>query len=138
MEEDLRYLLLGYRKYTKTTQRELARTLDIPLYTYTALEMGSFKQPSEHLLGKIKALTAEFNQDDLKHIGRGYWIKDELGPDFKYFLRGLEEEKGVNLKELGEMPSEECFQAIGSVDIDEFDVLEIGRTLSFTKTNIVN
>lgn len=138
MEEDLKYLLSGYRKYTKTTQREVAQMLDIPLFIYTALETGAFKQPSEHTLAKIKGLTTEFDEENLKHIGRGYMIKDELGPDFKYFLRGLEEEKGVNLKELGEMPSEECFQAIGSVDIDEFDVLEIGRTLSFTKTNIVN
>lgn len=120
MEDDLRYLLLGYRKYTKTTQRELAKTLDIPLYTYTALEIGSFKQPSEPLLSKIKRLTAEFDQDDLKHIGRGYWIKDEVGPDFKYFLRGLREEKGVNLQELNSMPSEECLRTIGSVDMDEF------------------
>ncbi|NYB27808.1 MAG: hypothetical protein HVN34_10900 [Methanobacteriaceae archaeon] len=129
MEDDLRYLLLGYRKYTKTTQRELAKTLDIPLYTYTALEIGSFKQPSEHLLSKIKGLTTEFDQDDLKHIGRGYWIKDEVGPDFKYFLRGLREEKGVDLQELNSMPSEECLRTIGSVDMDEFDVIAIGRTV---------
>ncbi len=129
MEDDLRYLLLGYRKYTKTTQRELAKTLDIPLYTYTALEIGSFKQPSEHLLSKIKGLTTEFDEENLKHIGRGYMIKDELGPDFKYFLRGLKKEKGLDLQELDKMPTEECLRTIGSVDMDEFDVLEIGRTV---------
>ena len=128
MEDDLKYLILGYRKYTNTTQRELAHELDTPFYIYTALEMGTFKQPSEHLLGKIKSLTAEFDQDVLKHIGRGYRIKDELGPDFKYFLRGLKEEKGINPQELDSMPSEECLQTIGSVDMDEFDVVKIGRT----------
>lgn len=129
MEEDLKYVILGYRKYTKTTQRELAKVLGIPLYTYTALETGNFKQPSEHLLNKIKELTSEFNQDDLKHVGRGYRIKNELGPDFKYFLKGLKEEKGIDLQELDNMPSEECLQTIGSVDMDEFDMVEIGRTV---------
>lgn len=80
MEDDLKYLIFGYRKYTNTTQKELAKELDIPLYTYTALEMGTFKQPTEYLLGKIKELTAEFNLNDLKHIGRGYWIKEEWDP----------------------------------------------------------
>ena len=47
------------------------------------------------------------NQDDLKFIGRGYRIKDKLGPDFKYFIRGLKEEKGINPHELDSMPSEE-------------------------------
>ncbi|HEY0196872.1 MAG TPA: hypothetical protein VGC02_04795 [Methanobacterium sp.] len=133
MEDNLKYLLLGYRKYTKTTQQELAITLGIPLYTYTALEMGSFKQPSKHLLGKIKELTAEFDQDDLKHIGRGYRIKDELGPDFKYFLRGLKEEKGVDLQELDSMPSEECLRTIGSVDMDEFDMTQVGRDIRLSE-----
>lgn len=129
MEEDLKYLLSGYRKYTKTTQRKVAQMLDVPLFIYTALETGAFKQPSEHTLAKIKELTAEFDQDDLKHIGRGYMIMDELGPDFKYFLRGLRAEKGIDLQELDKMPSEECFKTIGSVDMDEFNVLKIGRTV---------
>ena len=137
MEEELKYLLSGYRKYTKTTQREIAQTLGIPLYTYTALETGAFKQPSEHLLVKIKELTVEFDADDLKHIGRGYLIKDELGPDFKYFLRGLREEKGVDLQELDKMPSEECLRTIGSVDMDEFDVLEIGRTVEMSEKDLI-
>lgn len=51
------------------------------------------------------------------------------GPDFKYFLRGLREEKGVDLQELNSMPSEECLRTIGSVDMDEFDVIAIGRTV---------
>ena len=128
MEDDLKYLILGYRKYTNTTQRELAQELDIPFYIYTALEMGTFKQPSERLLDKIKELTAEFDQNDLKMIGRGFRIKDELGPDFKYFLRGLKEEKGINPQELDSMPRDECLRTIGSVDMDEFDVVQIGRT----------
>ena len=129
MEDDLKYLILGYRKYTNTTQKEMANELEIPLYTYTALEMGAFKQPSEHLMDRIKNLTAEFNHDDLKHIGRGYRIKDELGPDFKYFIRGLKAEKGINPDELDSMPSEECLKTIGSVDMDEYDIMEIGRTV---------
>lgn len=129
MEDDLRYVLLGYRRHTKTTQRRIADELGIPLDIYTALEMGSFKQPSKPLVEKIKKLTSDFKEDDLKHIGRGYWIKDEMGPDFKYFLRGLEKEKGVDLSELGDMPSEECFHSIGRVDMDEFDILEVGKTL---------
>lgn len=128
MEDDLKYLVLGYRKYTNKTQKELAKELDIPFYTYTALEMGTFKQPSERLNGKIKELTAEFDHNDLKHIGRGYWIKEILGPDFKYFVKGLKEEKGIDPHELDNMPSEECLRTIGSVDMDAFEVVKIGRT----------
>lgn len=51
-----------------------------------------------------------------------------MGPDFKYFLRGLKKEKGINLDELDNMPNEECLRTIGSVDMDEFDVVQIGRT----------
>lgn len=126
MEDDLKYLLIGYRKYTKTTQQELADNLEIPMYTYTALEMGTFKQPSKSVLNKIKELTAEFSQDDLKHIGRGYRIKDELGPDFKYFINGLKK-KGIDPDELNSLPSEECLRVIGRVKMDEFDVVQIGR-----------
>ncbi|MCE5213689.1 MAG: hypothetical protein LLF83_03090 [Methanobacterium sp.] len=129
MEDDLKYLILGYRKHTHTTQRELARKLEIPFYIYTALEMGTYKQPSAKLLGKIKELTIEFNQDELKHLGRGYWIKDELGPDFKYFMRGLKKEKDMNINELESLPSDECLRTIGSVDMDEFEVVQLGRTV---------
>ena len=129
MEDDLKYLILGYRKYTGKSQKEIARILGIPFFTYTALEMGTFKQPSPQLRDKIKNLTAEFKQDDLRSIGRGYRIKDKLGPDFKYFIRGLKEEKGINPQELDSMPSEECLRTIGSVDMDEYDIVAIGRTV---------
>lgn len=129
MEDDLKYLILGYRKYTGKSQKEIAMALGIPFFTYTALEMGTFKQPSPQLLDRIENLTEEFNQDDLKFIGRGYRIKDKLGPDFKYFIRGLKEEKGINPHELDSMPSEECLKTIGSVDMDEYDVVAIGRTV---------
>lgn len=127
MEDDLKYLILGYRKYTNKTQKEIAQELGIPFDTYTALEMGTFKKPSERLMGKIKELTAGLNYDELKYLGRGYWIRDTLGPDFKYFIKGLEVEKGINQQELDEMSSEECLQTIGSVDMDEFEVVQIGR-----------
>ena len=129
MEEDLKYLLIGYRKYTNTTQRDLANKLDIPIYTYTALELGSFKQPSEHLITQIKEITADYDQEGLKQIGRGYRIKDKLGPDFKYFIRGLKSEKGLNPDDLKNMPHDECLKTIGSVDMDEFDLVDIGRTI---------
>ncbi|MEN6293761.1 MAG: hypothetical protein ABFC34_11420 [Methanobacterium sp.] len=49
MEENLKYLILGYRKHTDTTQRKLANKLDVPLDIVVALEMGSFRHPTERL-----------------------------------------------------------------------------------------
>jgi hypothetical protein len=121
MDYELKYLILGYRKYTNTTQKELAEKLDIPLDIETTLETD-YKQPTKHLMNKIIKLTAEFNQDDLKNIGRGYRIKDESGSDFKYFLKGLKKEFGLNPQDLKNMTNDECLRTVGSVDIDEFIV----------------
>ena len=127
MEENLKYLVLGYRKHTGTTQRELARELEVPLDIVIALEMGSFRYPTERLMGKIKKLTSEFDKNDLVHTGRGYRIRDEMGPYFKYFVRGLKKIKGINPTKLEKLPSKECYRAIGSIDLDEFEILHAGR-----------
>lgn len=129
MEENLKYLVLGYRKYTGTTQRELARELEIPIDIVSALEMGTYKHPTRRLMNKIEELTGEFEfkKRDFVNIGRGYRIREELGPDFKYFLRGLEKLKYISRDELKELPEEECYKTIGSVDLDEFEVALSGR-----------
>ena len=36
-------LVLGFRKHTGKTQREIAHELDVPLYIETALELGTYK-----------------------------------------------------------------------------------------------
>jgi len=129
MEEDLKYLVLGYRKHTGITQGGLARKLEVPSDIVVALEMGSYKYPTERLMNKIGKLTSEFDKNDLIYIGRGYRIRDEMGPYFKYFIRGLEKMKGMDPTELEELPSEECYRAIGSVNLDEFEVLQAGRVV---------
>ncbi|MEN6293762.1 MAG: hypothetical protein ABFC34_11425 [Methanobacterium sp.] len=37
--------------------------------------------------------------------------------------------KGMDPTELEELTSEECYRAIGSIDLDEFEVLHAGRTV---------
>jgi hypothetical protein len=127
MEDELKYLVLGYRKHTGKTQIELAKELGTPLQIVSALEMGSYKHPTKILQAKIKDLTSQFDQEDLIYLGRGYRIREELGPDFKYFLRGLEEASGISQEELRKMHGEECLRTIGSVDMDEFEVVLVGR-----------
>jgi len=129
MEGNLRYLVLGYRKYTGTTQRELARELEVPIDIVVALEMGSYRHPTKRLMSKIEELTGEFEfkKRDFVNIGRGYKIREELGPDFKYFIQGLEKLKYINQEELKKLPEEECYKTMGSVDLDEFEVVLAGR-----------
>jgi hypothetical protein len=127
MQEDLKDLVLGFRKHTGKTQSEIAHELEVPMDIETALELGTYKQPTEQLKGKIADLTSEFDQNDLVHIGRGYRIMDELGPDFKYFIRGLVQERGFDPEELNSLPGEEFYRIIGSVNLDEFDEVMIGR-----------
>ncbi len=127
MEDDLKNLVLGFRKHTGKTQSEIARELGVPMDIETALEMGTYKQPTQQLLGKIVNLTSTCDVKDLVHIGRGYRIMDELGPDFKYYIRGLEQERGIDHEELHSQPEEEFYRIIGSVNMDEFDVVSAGR-----------
>ena len=127
MEDDLKNLVLGFRKHTGKTQSEVARELEVPMDIETALEMGTYKQPTEQLLGKIVNLTSKCNVKDLVHIGRGYRIMDELGPDIKYYIRGLERVRGIDSKELQSLPEEEFYRIMGSVNLDEFEVVSAGR-----------
>lgn len=127
MEEDLKYLILGYRKHTGKTQTKVAEELNVPLDVVTALEMGFHKHPAKALQKKIMDLTAKFNESDLIHIGRGYRIEEELGPDFKYFIKGLEEASGISQEKLRNMQDEERLRTIGSVEMDEFEVVLAGR-----------
>jgi hypothetical protein len=52
---------------------------------------------------------------------------DGLGPDFKYFIRGLEQARGIDPKELLNQPEDEFYRIIGSVNLDEFDLVMAGR-----------
>lgn len=54
---------------------------------------------------------------------------DELGPDFKYFIRGLEQARGISPNELNSLSVEEYYRIIGSVNLDEFEVVQAGRNL---------
>jgi hypothetical protein len=127
MNEDLKNLVLGFRKHTGKTQSEVASELEVPIDIETALEMGTYRQPTERLKGKINNLISEFDEKDLIHIGRGYRIMDELGPDFKYYIRGLEQARGFNHEELHSLPEEEFYRIIGSVNLDEFEMVNAGR-----------
>jgi len=127
MEEDLKNLVLGFRKHTGKTQTELASELEVPTDIETALEMGTYRQPTERLKGKIGNLVSECNENELIQIGRGYRIMDELGPDFKYYIRGLEQAMGIDHEELHSQPEEEFYRIIGSVNLDEFEVVNMGR-----------
>ena len=129
MDGNLKYLILGYRKHNGTTQSTLAQKLGVPLDIETALEQGTYKYPTEHLMAKIKDFFSESNQDELIKIGRGYWIEDRLGPDFKYFIRGLKSLRGIDTKELSSLPDDECYRIIGSVKMDEFEVAQAGRNI---------
>jgi hypothetical protein len=127
MNEDLKNLVLGFRKHTGKTQSEVASELEVPMDIETALEMGTYRQPTERLKGKIDNLISEFDEKDLIHIGKGYRIMDELGPDFKYYIRGLEQARGFDHEELHSLPEEEFYRIIGSVNLDEFEVVNAGR-----------
>ncbi|NYB52097.1 MAG: hypothetical protein HVN35_06035 [Methanobacteriaceae archaeon] len=127
MQGDLKDLLLGFRKHTGKTQSEIAQELEVPMEIETAIEWGTYKQPTEQLVDKIKKLTSQFDQNDLINIGRGYRLIDELGPDSKYFIRGLKQTRGIDPKELLNQPEEEFYRIIGSVNLDEFDVVMAGR-----------
>jgi len=129
--ENLKYLVLGFRKYTGSTQREIAHELGIPVGIVDALETGTYKHPSKKLLDKIELLTGkfEFEKDQYINLGRGYRIKEVLGPDFKYFLHGLERLNYISQDELESMSKEECYQTIGSIKMDEFEVSRAGRAV---------
>jgi len=127
MKEDLKNLVLGFRKHTGKTQSEVASELEVPMDIETALEMGTYRQPTESLEGKINNLISGFDEKDLIHIGRGYRIMDELGPDFKYYILGLEQARGFDHEELLSLPEEEFYRIIGSVNLDEFEVVNAGR-----------
>ena len=127
MNEDLKNLVLGFRKHTGKTQSEVASELEVPMDIETALEMGTYRQPTERLEGRINNLISGFDEKELIHIGRGYRIMDELGPDFKYYIRGLEQARGFDHEELHSLPEEEFYRIIGSVNLDEFEVANAGR-----------
>jgi DNA-binding XRE family transcriptional regulator len=50
MEGDLKDLVLGFRKYTGKTQSEVADKLEVSTDIETALETGTYKQPTKHLM----------------------------------------------------------------------------------------
>jgi hypothetical protein len=52
---------------------------------------------------------------------------DELGHDFKYYIRGLKKIHAINSENFKKLDSEGCMWTIGRVDLDEFQVAEIGK-----------
>ncbi|SCG86405.1 helix-turn-helix domain-containing protein [Methanobacterium congolense] len=121
---------LKYRKHGNKTQKELAEELHVPKEIVTALELGSHKHPSPALKKRIHNLTEQFNPEDLKdliYIGRGAHIKEELGPDFRYYIRGLKKIHAINSENFKKLDVEGCMWTIGRVDMDEFQVAEIGK-----------
>ncbi|KAF5077683.1 hypothetical protein [Methanobacterium aggregans] len=133
MEYELKYLILGYRKHTNKTQKELANELEVPKDIVVALEYGSHKHPSPGLKGRIDKIKEKFNSDELQnliYIGRGHRIKEELGPDFRYYLRGLEKIHAINSENFKKLDAEGCMWTIGRVDMDEFEVAVMGRSIS--------
>lgn len=133
MEDELKYLILGYRKHTNKTQEELAAELEVPKNIVIALELGSHRHLSPGLKDRIEKLKQNFSGDELKdliYIGRGHHIKEELGPDFKYYMRGLEKIHAVNPEKFKKLDSEGYMWTIGRVDMDEFEVTSVGRIIS--------
>ncbi len=126
--ENLKNLVLGYRKYLKKTQTEMANKLGVSKDIEIALESGSYKHPSQQLLDGICDLTSDFDHHDLIQIGKGYRLEDELGPDIKYFIRGLEKVRGIDSDELQHLTPNEYYKIIGSVNMDDYDVIQAGRT----------
>jgi len=125
--DKLKDLVLGYRKYTEKTQKELAEELGVPRDIETALESGSYKHPTPRLMDGICELTGAFDQDVLVQIGRGYRLEDELGPDMKYFIRGLEKVRGIDSTELQALPASKYYKILGSVNMDDYEVIQAGH-----------
>lgn len=133
MENKLKYIILGYRKHTGKTQSELALELGVPKNIVIALELGSYTHPSPALKSRIERIKEAFSADELKdliYIGRGYHIEEELGPDFKYYMRGLEKVHAINSESFKKLDKEGCMWTIGRVDMDKFEVASVGRILS--------
>lgn len=126
--ENLKDLVLGYRKYMEKTQKELAQELGVSLDIETALESGSHKHPTPALMDGICDLTSPLDNQDLIHIGRGYRLEEELGPDLKYFIRGLEKVRGIKSTELEQLPASKYYKILGSVNVDDYEVIQAGRT----------
>lgn len=82
---------------------------------------------------RIEKLKQNFSGDELNnliYIGRGHHIKEELGPDFKYYIRGLEKIHAINSDKFKKLDSEGCMWTIGRVNMDEFEVASVGRIIS--------
>lgn len=126
--DNLKDLILGYRKCMEKTQTELAQKLGVSRDIETALESGSYKHPSQKLMDEICELTSPFDNHDLIQIGRGYRLEDKLGPDLKYFIRGLEKVRGIDSTELRQLPADKYYKILGSVNMDEYEVIQAGRT----------
>jgi transcriptional regulator with XRE-family HTH domain len=126
---DLKYLILGYRKHTGNTQRELAQKLGVPLEIETAIEMGTYKYPTGRLMTKINDLTEEFDETELIQIGRGYWIKDKLGSYFKYFVLGLQSKEDMEPEELNDLSGDDFYKRIGSKNLNEYEFVNAGMNI---------
>jgi len=129
IEDELKFLVLGYRVHTGKTQRELAEELGVPLDIVIAMEEGTYRHPTRNLMRKINELTGEYevNRRLFINTGKGYRLRERLGSQFRYFVRGLDRMKYISQEDLEKMPEPECYGTIGSVDLDAFEVLKAGK-----------
>ncbi|MCQ8905217.1 MAG: hypothetical protein NQU45_05860 [Methanothermobacter sp.] len=129
IEDEFKFLVLGYRVHTGKTQRELAEELGVPLDIVMAMEEGTYRYPTKKLMRKINELTGEYevNRRLFINTGKGYRLRERLGSQFRYFVRGLDRMKYISQEDLKNMPEPECYSTIGSVDLDAFEVLKAGK-----------
>lgn len=128
-EDELKFLLLGYRISAGKSQRELADELGVPVDIVIAMENGTYRHPTRRLLSRIHELTGEYEVKKryFINIGKGYRLRERLGSQFRYFVRGLDKMKYISMEELEKMPEAECYRTIGTVDLDAFEVLKAGK-----------
>ncbi|MFB2622327.1 hypothetical protein FVF72_08075 [Methanothermobacter sp. KEPCO-1] len=128
-EDELKFLVLGYRISEGKTQRELADELGAHVDIVIAMENGTYRHPTRRLLNRIHELTGEYEvkRRYFINIGKGYRLRERLGPQFRYFIRGLDKMKYISQEELEKMPEAECYSTIGAVDMDAFEVLKAGK-----------
>ncbi|MDI6701368.1 helix-turn-helix domain-containing protein [Methanothermobacter wolfeii] len=128
-EDDLKFLILGYRVHSGKTQRELADELGVPPDIVIAMENGTYRHPTRKLMEKIEDLIGEYEvqKRHFINIGRGYRLREMLGTEFKYFIQGLDRMKYVSRDELEGMDEPERYGTLGAVEMDAFEVLRAGK-----------
>ncbi len=116
----LKDFILGYRKMKDMNINELAEKLEVPKTVVEGLESGEFRHPNPSLSSKIEKLAEGLDKEEVTAIGRGYRIKEFLGNELHYFLKGLSEKKEFKISDIQKMPPLELYKFIGKVKYDDF------------------